>query len=74
MELITELNLQANKICDELREARKESKEAWGATAAYHKGRAEELEKWLASVEALIEKITERKEAERKKKKWLDWS
>ena len=61
MDFLTELNAQAETLVNEAREARRQSKEAWGATAAYHKGRAEELERWLQSVEAMITKIIERR-------------
>ena len=56
-----ELNEQANKICSDLIKAKRAAKETKGKTAAYHEGRAEELEKWLYSVEALLEKVTENK-------------
>jgi len=62
MDFLTELNEQAETLVKELREARKSSAEAWGATKAYHKGRAEELEKWLHSVEGMISRIIERRE------------
>lgn len=61
--LSNELNEQANKICDELRAAKRAAKESKGKAAAYQQGRAEELEKWLESVEALIDKLAERKKA-----------
>lgn len=60
--LSEELNKQANKICDDLIAAKRAAKESKGNAAAYQQGRAEELEKWLASVEALIEKLTESRE------------
>lgn len=59
--LSTELNNQANKICDELIAAKRAAREGKGKAAAYQQGRAEELEKWLHSVEALIDKITKQK-------------
>ena len=59
--LSEELNKQANKICNDLIAAKRAAKESKGKAAAYQQGRAEELEKWLASVEALIEKLTENK-------------
>ena len=57
--LLNDLNRQANRICDELIAAKRAARESEGAAAAYQKGRAEELVKWLESVEAMIEKITE---------------
>lgn len=60
--LSEELNKQANKICNDLIAAKRAAKESKGKAAAYQQGRAEELEKWLASVEALIEKLTENRE------------
>ena len=54
-----ELNEQANKICDDLIAAKRAAKENKGKVAAYHEGRAEELAKWLESVEALLAKVTE---------------
>lgn len=60
--LINDLNQQANKICNELIAAKRAAKESKGAKAAYQQGRAEELAKWLESVEALIEKITKERE------------
>ena len=60
--LTQELNRQANKICDDLIAAKRAAKENKGAKAAYHEGRAEELGKWLASVEALLEKLTDERE------------
>ena len=72
-DILTELNNQANKICDDLRAAKRAVKARDGsgkapkkADVAYHRGRAEELEKWLASVEALIVKITESREQRKK--------
>lgn len=56
--LSNELNEQANKICNDLIAAKRAAKESKGKAAAYQQGRAEELEKWLASVEALIDKLT----------------
>lgn len=60
MNFLTELNEQANAVCKELQGAKRAAKAEKGVKAAYHKGRAEELEKWLASLENLITKITER--------------
>lgn len=57
--LSQELNEQANKICNDLIAAKRAAKENKGKAAAYQQGRAEELAKWLESVEALIEKLTE---------------
>lgn len=66
MNIVTELNEQAEKVCKELVAAKREEKEAVAARdplrAAYHKGRAEELEKWLASLENMITKIIENRE------------
>lgn len=60
MSLLTELNEQANKVCKDLVEAKRATKAEKGVKAAYHKGRVEELEKWLASLENLIAKIMAR--------------
>lgn len=66
MNIITELNEQAEKVCKELVLAKRAAKEAKAAReplkAAYHKGRAEELDKWLASLENTITKIIESRE------------
>lgn len=66
MNIITELNAQAEKVCKELVAAKRAAKEARAAKsstqAMYHKGRAEELEKWLASLESMITKIIESRE------------
>jgi hypothetical protein len=61
MNFLTELNEQANAVCKELQAAKRAAKAEKGVKAAYHKGRAEELGKWLASLENMITKITERK-------------
>lgn len=65
MNFLTELNEQAEKVCKELLKAKGEMKKAAERfdlnVTAYHKGRAEELEKWLASLENMITKIVERK-------------
>ena len=61
-DLLHELNEQANKICDDLIAAKREAKKNKGKAAAYQQGRAEELAKWLESVEALIEKLRENRE------------
>jgi hypothetical protein len=61
MSILTELNAQAEKVCKELQAAKRAAKSEKGVKAAYHKGRAEELEKWLASLESMILKILERK-------------
>lgn len=58
-DLSQELNKQANKICNDLMAAKRAAKESKGKDAAYQQGRAEELAKWLESVEALIEKVAE---------------
>lgn len=67
MNIVTELNAQAEKVCKELVAAKRAAKEAKDARepfmAAYHKGRAEELDKWLASLENMITKIIESREA-----------
>lgn len=66
MNILTELNEQANKVCNELMAAKRERKAAkTKADAAYHAGREEELEKWLHSVEALIKKILTAREREK---------
>ena len=66
MNIVTELNEQAEKVCKELVAAKRAEKEAVAARdplrAAYHKGRAEELEKWLASLENMITRIIESRE------------
>lgn len=66
MNIITELNAQAETVCNELLHAKRAAKEAEAARdplrAAYNKGRAEELEKWLASLESMITKIIESRE------------
>ena len=66
MNIVTELNEQAEKVCKELLSAKRAAKEAEAARdplrAAYHKGRAEELEKWLASLENMITRIVENRE------------
>ena len=64
---LKELNEQAETIVAELRAAKTAAKENKGVKAAYHKGRAEELEKWWRSVEAMIEKIIERDERKKTK-------
>ena len=62
MDFLTELNEQANKVCNGLIAAKRAKKDAkTKAEAAYHAGRVEELEKWLESLENMITKITERK-------------
>ena len=60
-DFLQEINKQADAVCKELLAAKRAAKENKGVKAAYQKGRAEELEKWLHSLEALIEKITERR-------------
>ena len=66
MSILTELNEQAEKVCKALLEAKRATKEAEAARdplkAAYHAGRREELEKWLASVEGFITQRLERNE------------
>lgn len=66
-DFLRELNKQAETLVEELRAAKKAAKENKGVKAAYHKGRAEELEKWWRSVEAMIEKIIERDERKKSK-------
>lgn len=56
-----ELNAQANYLTDELIAAKRAAKAGKGKAAAYQQGRAEELEKWLNSVEAMLEKLTAKK-------------
>ena len=58
-DILKDLSEQANRICDELINAKRAAKNGKGAAAAYQKGRAEELKKWLHSVEEMIEKIME---------------
>ena len=65
MDFITELNAQAEKVVDDLVKAKRAAKAEKGVKAAYHKGRAEELDKWLSSLEYMITKAVERKAAER---------
>lgn len=62
-DIVNDLNRQANRICDELIKAKRAARESEGAAAAYQKGRAEELVKWLESVEALIDKLQENRES-----------
>lgn len=62
MKLLTELNNQANFVTDELIKAKRAAKSGKGVAAAYQQGRAEELEKWLHSLEDLIKKILEARE------------
>lgn len=61
MGILTVLNEQAEKVCKELLKAKRKKRAAAAAhdtlKAAYHEGRAEELEKWLNNLEDLIEKI-----------------
>lgn len=61
MDILTELNEQAEKVCKELVKAKRAAKETKGVKAAYQKGRAEELDKWLSSLENMITKISERR-------------
>lgn len=65
MLFLSELNEQAEKVCKELIEAKRAAKAEKGAKAAYHKGRAEELDKWLSSLESMITKVMERNEADK---------
>ena len=64
MLFLSELNEQAEKVCRELVAAKRAAKAEKGVKAAYHKGRAEELEKWLASLENMITKVMDRNEAD----------
>ena len=64
MLFLSELNEQAEKVCKELIEAKRAAKAEKGVKAAYHKGRAEELEKWLSSLENMITKVMDRNEAD----------
>ena len=66
MDFLTDLNEQAEKVFNELIAAKRAAKEhdEGKPAAAYHRGRAEELEKWWCSLEEMITKIIERKEAE----------
>lgn len=57
MLFLSELNEQAEKVCKELIAAKRAAKTEKGVKAAYHKGRAEELDKWLASLENMITKV-----------------
>ena len=65
MGILTILNEQAEKVCKELLKAKRKKRAAEAALdplkAAYNAGRAEELEKWLNSLEDLIEKIIDNK-------------
>lgn len=65
MDFLTELNEQAEKVCKELIAAKRAAKAEKGVKAAYHKGRAEELDKWLSSLEKTITKVMLRDEAQR---------
>lgn len=65
MLFLSELNEQAEKVCKELIAAKRAAKAEKGAKAAYHKGRAEELDKWLSSLESMITKVMERNEADK---------
>lgn len=65
MNFLTELNEQANKVCTELIAAKRAAKAEQGERAAYHRGRAEELEKWLSSLECMINRIILRDKNER---------
>lgn len=67
-DIARELNKQANDILNELIAAKRAKKRNNGAFAAYHEGRAEELEKWLHSVEKLLEKVTEERTKRRAEK------
>ena len=69
-DIARELNKQANEILNDLIAAKRAAKRNKGSFRAYHEGRAEELEKWLHSVEAMLSKVTEARceKAKRNKK------
>ena len=67
MDFLTELNEQAEMVFNELIAAKRKIKTTSGGDAAFQGGRAEELEKWYRSLEALIDKVIERRAEERKK-------
>lgn len=57
-DLLQDLNKQTDKIVNDLREAKRiASTTEDAAEREYNRGRAEELEKWWKSNEALIERI-----------------
>lgn len=58
-DLMQDLNEQANKVCKDLLEAKREAKANKGKKAAYHEGRAQELGKWLCSLEDLMQKLSD---------------
>lgn len=58
-DLMQDLNEQANKVCKDLLEAKREAKANKGKKAAFHEGRVQELGKWLCSLENLMEKLTD---------------
>lgn len=63
--IVMELNELANRLTDDLIAAKRAAKGSKGKTAAYQQGRAEELEKWLQSTEAMLAKITDEREKRR---------
>ena len=65
--LSNELNRLANRLTDELIAAKRAAKASKGKAAAYQQGRAEELEKWLQSTEALLSQIMNERENRSKK-------
>ena len=60
--IMHELNELANRLTDELIAAKRAAKAGKGKAAAYQQGRAEELEKWLQSTEALLSQIMNERE------------
>ena len=65
--IMHELNELANRLTDELIAAKRSAKASKGKAAAYQQGRAEELEKWLQSTEALLSQIMNERENRSKK-------
>ena len=65
--IMHELNELANRLTDALIAAKRAAKAEKGKTAAYQQGRAEELEKWLQSTEALLSQIMNERENRSKK-------
>lgn len=62
MNFLSELNDQAETVLKEVIAAKRARRDAkTKVDAAYHKGREEELLKWLVSLEKMITKITERR-------------
>lgn len=67
MDFLTELNMKADMVFNELIAAKRAAKAEKGVKAAYQRGRAEELEKWWQSLENMIKAVADRKGAEIKK-------